>query len=78
MSTTKQKKEWRESQATYYANNREAWNKYQREYKAQKYATDPEYRARLIAYNVARKTKAAEKRNHLAIYQSLRYYASKG
>jgi hypothetical protein len=39
-----------EKQRRYYDNNREAWNKYQREYKKRKYSEDPEYRLRLKEY----------------------------
>jgi hypothetical protein len=39
-----------EKQRKYYNNNREAWNKYQREYKKRKYAEDPEYRLRVKEY----------------------------
>ena len=37
-------------QREYYENNREAWNKYQREYKKRRYANDAEYRARMKEY----------------------------
>lgn len=39
-----------EKQRKYYENNREAWNKYQREYKKRKYADDPSYRLRVKEY----------------------------
>jgi hypothetical protein len=39
-----------EKQRRYYENNREAWNKYQREYKKRKYADDPSYRLRVKEY----------------------------
>jgi hypothetical protein len=39
-----------QKQRRYYENNREAWNKYQREYKKRKYSEDPEYRLRLKEY----------------------------
>lgn len=37
-------------QRKYYENNREAWNKYQREYKKRKYAEDLSYRLRVKEY----------------------------
>lgn len=39
-----------EKQRKYYDKNREAWNKYQREYKKRKYAEDPAYRLRVKEY----------------------------
>jgi hypothetical protein len=39
-----------EKQRRYYENNRDAWNKYQREYKRRKYNEDPEYRLRMKEY----------------------------
>jgi len=39
----------------HYEKNREAWNKYQREYKKRRYNEDPEYRFRIKEYNRERR-----------------------
>jgi hypothetical protein len=40
-----------EKKPKFYEKNREAWNKYQREYKRRRYNEDPEYRFRIKEYN---------------------------
>jgi hypothetical protein len=47
--------EEKEIKPKYYEVNREAWNKYQREYKKRRYNEDPEYRFRVKEYNRQRR-----------------------
>jgi len=44
-----------EKKPKYYEVNREAWNKYQREYKKRRYREDSEYRSRIKEYNRQRR-----------------------
>lgn len=48
-----QREDWRNKQSAYYESNRDEWNKYQREYKKKKYAEDPDYKAKVKAYQKA-------------------------
>jgi hypothetical protein len=52
---TEKKENWRKKQSSYYENNREAWNEYQREYKKKRYSEDEEYRLRLKEYGKIRR-----------------------
>jgi hypothetical protein len=62
-TTEKQRKQRRKKQRKYYKENREAWNKYQREYKKRRYAEDPVFRARMREY--ARLRRLAKKQAEL-------------
>jgi hypothetical protein len=82
MTTPKQRKKWREKQSTYYKNNREKWNKYQRDYKRKRYSEDSEYRethnSYIASYNKKRYAEDPEYRERMKAYWREAYRKSFG